>query len=89
MLHAKQVVDRTAAATGVSRTIVSKLKSQDDVEKAFHEVGEHVTVQQKSQEPDSFRTIVRQTIRYLFLEKKQAPTLDIFLRNCYKLESKI
>ena len=49
-----QVVDRTAAATGVSRTIVSKLKRKDDLEKAFHEVGEHVTVQQKSQVPDSF-----------------------------------
>ena len=35
----KQVVDHAAAATGVSRTIVSKLKSADDVEKAFHEVG--------------------------------------------------
>ena len=71
-----QVVDRTAAATGVSRTIASKLKSENDVEKAFHEVGEHVAVQQKSQVPDNFRTIVRQTIRDLFLEKKQVPTLD-------------
>ena len=69
-------MDRTAAATGVSGTIVSKLKSEGDVEKAFHEVGEHVTVQRKFQAPYIFRPIVQQTIRDSFLEKKQVQTLD-------------
>ena len=75
-----EVLYRTVAETRVSRAIVSKLESDNRVANSFHEVVGHVTVQQKFHVPDRFRTIFRQNIRNIFMEK-QVTTMGLFMKN--------
>ena len=68
--------DRTAAATRVSRAMISRIKTEGDVQNWPFESGGHVQVSLESLMPKSFAIIVRKAIRHLFLEKKVLPSVN-------------
>ena len=72
----KKIVNRTASATGVSESIVCKIKTEKDVENWRFKAGENLEIAQKCAVPNNFSIIVRQIIRDTFLAKKKLPTVD-------------
>ena len=69
------VVERTAAATGVSKNIICRLKSTKDLENRSVQSEAHIVVKLECSVPEKFDILVRKTVRDLFLEKKQMPSL--------------
>ena len=70
------ILDRTAAATGVPRATISRIKTEEDVENWPIESGGHVRVSQESQVLERFTIIARKVIQRLFLEKKVIPSVN-------------
>ena len=69
-------LDRTEAATGVSRATKSRIKTEEYMQKWLVQSGSHVQVSQDSQVPESFAIIARKVIRDLFIEKKLVPSVN-------------
>ena len=70
------VLDRTAAATGVSRAMISRMRTEEDVQNWLIQSGDNVRVSQEIQVPEGFAIIVRKVIRDLFIEKKVVPLVS-------------
>ena len=67
------VVECTAAATGVSKNIICRLQSTEDLKNWPVQSEAYIGVKHECSVPQNFYIQVRQTVRYLFLEKKQMP----------------
>ena len=70
------ILERTAATTGVSRATVSRIRTEDDLHNWHIESGSHFQVSQESDLPKSFETILRIVVRNLFLEKSIVPSVN-------------
>ena len=73
------VVERTTAATGVAKNIICRLKSADDLKNWHIQHDARFGGERVYPIPENFDIIVRQTVRDLFLEKKQMPSLKRIL----------
>ena len=69
------VVERIAATTGVSKDIICRLKSTEDIKNWPIQPEAHSGVKRGCSVPENFDILVRQTEQDLFLEKKQMPSL--------------
>ncbi len=74
-----QVQTRTAEATGGRRNVISRIKTEADVLNWKYQGGDQVTFNRDDILPPTFSIIVGQTIRDLFSEKKELPTLNNIL----------
>ena len=74
-IRLSHVVERTAAATGVSNNIICRLKSTEDLENWPIQPDARIGVERECSIPEIFDILVRQTIRDLYLEKKQMPSV--------------
>ena len=72
----KRVVERTAAATGVSARTINRIRNEEDIKNWFYEGGQSVKTPHDSEVPSSMAVLVRKIIRDMFLEKKLQPTID-------------
>ena len=63
------VLERTAAATEVSKNIIYKIKSTEDPENWTIQPDAHIGVQRERSVPENFDILVLQTVRLLFLQK--------------------
>ena len=70
------VLDRTAAATGISRAPISRIKTEEDVQNWPFQRGSQVQFSQYIQVPESFAIIVLKVIRDLFIEKNVVPSVN-------------
>ena len=86
-IHVQKVVERTCAATGVSHNLVTRIRSQEDIDSWSMAPGESVSVIQPNRVPDSYAVLVRQTVRNIFLEKEKVPTLDSIFQRLTSLTS--
>ena len=73
------VIERTAAATGVSKNIVCRVRTIEDVKDWKKKSGDHVHVRCEPQIPSNFASVVRHVIREIYLERTSVPTLDSIL----------
>ena len=83
-----RVVERTVAATGANHNIVSRIRSQEDIESWQYHCGDSLKYEKKSSVPESFRSIVRMIVRDLFLEKVQVPTVTILYNRISTIQVK-
>ena len=74
-----KVVERTAAATGASRKIVSLIKTEEDVENWKHPSGKPVQLKRDMDVPPKFCALIRHAVREILLEKLSVPTVDSVL----------
>ena len=79
------ILDRTAAATGVSRGTISRIKTEEYVQNWPIESGCHVRVSQERQVPERFAIIERKLIRYLLLKKKVVPSVNRIYNRIFSL----
>ena len=80
-IRVQKVVERTCAATGVSHNLVTRIRSQEDIDSRTMDPGESVSVIHPNRVTDCYAVLVRQTVRDIFLENEKFPTLDsIFQR---------
>ena len=88
IMNVQQVVQRTAAATGAGKNIVSLIRTEEDVRNWARESGESVNVKRESQVPYKHCALVRQVVRDEFLQKKSVPTLDSLYQKLVQLQVK-
>lgn len=75
-----QVVVRTCEATGFSKKVVSKIKTEDDVENWKFEDGQKLIYGPSSVVPDNYQSLLRYAVREVILEKIKYPTIDSILQ---------
>ena len=73
------VLERTAAATGVNRNIISKIHTIEDVLDWKNKPGVPVATRKEPVIPKNFSIVFRLTVREIYLERKQLPTLYLIL----------
>ena len=84
-MHVQKVVERTCAATGVCHNLVTKIRSQEDVDSWRIAPGEIISVNQSCRVTESYAVLVRQAVRDIFLSKKNVPTLDYIFQQMTSL----
>ena len=80
-----KVVERTAEATGASRNIISRIKTEEDVSNWKYDPGQPLSIRRTRGVPENYRSVIRQVVRDLFLEKTRVPTVDIVFERVSKL----
>jgi len=76
-INVDQVVARTAAATGVHRSFISKIKTQSDVDNWKHLSGSKLDYKCDMKVPKKFEAVVRTVVRDIFLQKERVPTIEL------------
>ena len=74
------VLERTAAATGVNRNIASKIHTINDVLNWKNKPDVPVATRKEPVILKNFSTFVRQIVCEMDLERKQSPMLDLILK---------
>lgn len=75
-INLNKLLERTSEATGFSRAIVNRIKTQDDVDNWKYDDGDAVSTPRDSSIPENFSSLVRHAVRSVILEKKKNTTLD-------------
>ena len=78
-INLNNVLEVTAAATGVNKNIVSKIHTIDHVLNWKNKPGVPVVTRKDPVIPKNFSNVVRQVVHEICLERKQLPTLDLIL----------
>lgn len=84
-INLNSLLDRTAEATGFSRAIIAKIKTEEDIENWKYEDGEPIKYRTESQVPDNFIALVRYAVREVILEKSVNLTIDSVLKKLQSL----
>lgn len=85
-INLNKVLERTVAATGIGRTICSRIQTEDDVTNWPHEDGAKLKYNTESSVPDSYISIVRQVVRDIIVEKETYPTIREVQRRLCELK---
>lgn len=76
-LNLNQILERTVEATGFSRGVVKKIKSQDDVDSWKYLDSDVTSYKSTKQVLDKYESLVRYAVRKLILEKIKFPTISL------------
>ena len=85
-IHVKKVVERTAAATGASRNIITRMRYEEDVRKWKYDAEEALLIKRLGEVPKNYCSVIRQIVRDVFLEKIQVPTIDTVFEKISQLK---
>ena len=78
-INLNNVIERTAAAAGVSKNIICRVRTIEDVKDWKKKSGDHVHVRREPQIPSNFASVGRHIIREKCLERTSVSTLDSIL----------
>ena len=75
-VNLNSLLDRIAEATGFVRTIVAKIKTEQDVDDYKYDDGHDITFEGKSFAPDKYSSLLRHAARELILDETKSITVD-------------
>ena len=84
-INLNNVIRMTAAATGVNKNIVCRIRTVDGVINWQKKPDDTVNVQRESKVSANFSPVIRHVVREMYLERISIPTLDTILE---RLKSK-
>ncbi len=78
-INVQKVVERTAAATGASKIIVARIKTDEDVQNWLFDSGESLKTKKKGEVTEKHSALVRHVVRDIYLDKNEIPIVDNIL----------
>lgn len=75
-INVNKLLERTAEATGFSRSVVGQIETYEDVENWKYDEGDVILFKREQIVPENFASLVRYAIREVVLEKKRNLTID-------------
>lgn len=73
------VIQRTAVPTGISKNLICKASTLEDVKHWKRKPDTPVNVQQATHVPENFPFVIDHVVREIYLEGARVPTLDIII----------